>query len=119
MAHTRLQNFVGAAATVVTLGAILTLMAWFNDWFALVPSDLAQVLWAFNLVVWPALAFFGMRALFGKRAQPVGKTDDLKLSAAEEAGIRERRAIADAFIAAREAEGHERRRAAQATGETP
>ena len=34
---------------------MVTLMLWFNNWGATAPSDLQQLIWAVNIVLWPFL----------------------------------------------------------------
>jgi len=47
-------------AGIATALAVVTLMLWFNGWGATVPSELAQLIWAFNIVVWPPLVYYGV-----------------------------------------------------------
>ena len=52
-----MKKTFGTIASVVAFSAILFLMLFLNDWGRSAPNDVVQIFWAFNLVVWPIIAY--------------------------------------------------------------
>ncbi len=51
------RTILAIITAVLMFAVIVTLMLWFNNWGSKIPSDIQQLMWAFNFVVWPVLTF--------------------------------------------------------------
>ncbi len=59
-------------AACAVLGLLITFMLWLNDWGRTTPDDFLQMVWAFNFVVWPFLAFLKVSGM--RRRKPVRRS---------------------------------------------